>query len=576
MSCNQNSSATSCVSGAVSSAVSSETTINDAATADATAATEAAEQNNMMPMTVFEIAAAVKGTVHVSYKNNSANSNRENIIATSVFTDSRQVRKGSVFVAIAGEHVDGHDYVKKAEDLGAVLAIVEHVVEGSSIVQIVVKNCVQALGMLAKHNLERRRELPEPFTIIGITGSVGKTTTKDMLHALLNTLGSTVAPVGSFNNNIGLPLTALKVGSNTRFLVAEMGANHVGEIENLTRIAPPDIAVVLKVGVAHLGEFGSVERIAQAKSEIVRGLVPHGLAVLNSDDSRVSAMSSLVENNHVRWFGRNIKNDSLESAQSGEYELFASEVELDALGKPVFTLNEVNNCESNCENANQTKVHLAIQGEHNVMNALAAANVARYFGMSLENIAYVLSKVSHISPHRMQLSTVSYDGKEFTLIDDSFNANPDSMKAGIDGLCAYEHNVNAESSNLFRIAVLGSMLELGENECELHANIGSYAVNSSVDAVIAVGSETDSDLDRLANCIVQGARDSWVNKKDSVDSAVRFAHSAKEADSIVWKMVAEHPSSVVLLKGSHASGLSVLAERWAKLPSFSEQTDGEK
>ena len=129
MSCNQNSSATSCVSGAVSSAVSSETTINDAATADATAATEAAAQNNMMPMTVFEIAAAVKGTVHVTYKNNSANSKRENIIATSVFTDSRQVRKDSVFVAIAGEHVDGHDYVKKAEDLGAVLAIVEHVVD---------------------------------------------------------------------------------------------------------------------------------------------------------------------------------------------------------------------------------------------------------------------------------------------------------------------------------------------------------------------------------------------------------------------------------------------------------------
>ena len=176
----------------------------------------------------------------------------------------------------------------------------QHVVEGTNLNQIVVNNSIEALGLLAKHNLELRRNLNKPFTIIGITGSVGKTTTKDMLKALLSTLGETVAPVGSFNNNIGLPLTALQVGSNTRFLIAEMGANHVGEIANLTHIAPPDLAIVLKVGVAHLGEFGSVERIAQAKSEIVRGLLPHGIAVLNSDDKRVSAMSCLVENKHVR------------------------------------------------------------------------------------------------------------------------------------------------------------------------------------------------------------------------------------------------------------------------------------
>ena len=530
------------------------------------AISEAKTQNNMMPMSVFEIASVVNGTVHVSNQNNSSNTKQENITATSVFTDSREIREGSVFVAIAGEHVDGHDYVESAEKSGAVLAIVEHFVKDVYITQIVVKNSVEALGLLAKHNLQRRRELQQPFTIVGITGSVGKTTTKDMLKALLSTLGETVAPVGSFNNEIGLPLTSLKVGPSTRFLVAEMGANHVGEIANLTKIAPPDIAVVLKVGVAHLGEFGSVERIAQAKSEIVQGLVPHGIAVLNADDSRVFAMSNLADKNHVRYFGRNLKNGLLESAPKSEYQLCASCVELDSFGKPTFTLSEYEkSSEDSSEITNKTQVHLAIQGEHNVMNALAAANVARYLGMTLDDIASVLSKVSHISPHRMQLSTVSKDDEKFTLIDDSFNANPDSMKAGIDGLCAYENDSCTASSKPFRIAVLGSMLELGSNEDELHTNIGEYVANSSVDAVVAVGSKTDSDLDKLAHCIAQGARSSWNNKLLSSNDAVYFAHSADEADDIVWKIVAEHPSSVVLLKGSHASGLSVLAEHWANI-----------
>lgn len=511
---------------------------------------------DMMPMNISEIANTVHGEMH------EFNSCDTDLVANSVFSDSRQIRNGSVFVAIVGEHVDGHDYVKNAEKSGAVVAIVEHVVEGTNLNQIVVNNSVEALGLLAKHNLELRRNLNKPFTIIGITGSVGKTTTKDMLKALLSTLDETVAPVGSFNNNIGLPLTALQVGSNTRFLIAEMGANHVGEIANLTHIAPPDLAIVLKVGVAHLGEFGSVERIAQAKSEIVRGLLPHGIAVLNSDDKRVSAMSCLVENKHVRWFGRNAKNGLLELASKDDYQLSASNIKLDSFGKAVFTITERSN---SSDLVNHIEVHLAIQGEHNVMNALAAANVARYLGMTLDDIASVLSKVSHISPHRMQLSTVSKNDEKFTLIDDSFNANPDSMKAGIDGLCAYENDSCSASSKPFRIAVLGSMLELGSNEDELHTNIGEYVANSSVDAVVAVGSKTDSDLDKLAHCIAQGARSSWNNKLLSSHEAVYFVHSADEADDIVWKLVAEHPSSVVLLKGSHASGLSVLAEHWANI-----------
>lgn len=566
----------------------------------------------MMPMSIKEVADAVNATELLcdsascdSAHSDSVNSNDTVICATS---DSRNVSCGAVFVAIKGERVDGHDFVQKAAQLGAKAAIVEHAVlldksVQNKIAQIVVKNSVEALGLLAKHNLVRRRALNTPFSVIGITGSVGKTTTKDMLNALLSTLGNTVAPVGSFNNEIGLPLTSLHVNENTRFLIAEMGANHVGEISMLTTIAPPDLSVVLKVGVAHLGEFGSVEKIAQAKSEIVRGLLPHGVAILNADDFRVAAMSELADKDKIRWFGLNVNdNGNFDAANNENYQLHAQDISLDESGCAQFSIIENKNsqtCANNQTRENSASVHLALPGVHNVMNALAASNVARYFGMSLKNIALVLNKVSHISPHRMQISVICKDDKKFTLIDDSFNANPDSMKAGIDGLCSYESNDSSNSANssnsddsansadsaksssakLFRIAVLGSMLELGKDEYNMHESIGKYVAQKNIDAIISVGSSTSEKLDELASCIAKGARDNWQNNRNNINNIVNkyqnnnvdaknnvyFVHDCIEANNIVWSLVGEHSSTVVLLKGSHASGLSVLAESWAKL-----------
>lgn len=566
----------------------------------------------MMPMSIKEVADAVNATELLcdsascdSAHSDSVNSNDTVICATS---DSRNVSCGAVFVAIKGERVDGHDFVQKAAQLGAKAAIVEHAVlldksVQNKIAQIVVKNSVEALGLLAKHNLVRRRALNTPFSVIGITGSVGKTTTKDMLNALLSTLGNTVAPVGSFNNEIGLPLTSLHVNENTRFLIAEMGANHVGEISMLTTIAPPDLSVVLKVGVAHLGEFGSVEKIAQAKSEIVRGLLPHGVAILNADDFRVAAMSELADKDKIRWFGLNVNdNGNFDAANNENYQLHAQDISLDESGCAQFSIIENKNsqtCANNQTRENSASVHLALPGAHNVMNALAAANVARYFGMSLKNISLVLNKVSHISPHRMQISVICKDDKKFTLIDDSFNANPDSMKAGIDGLCSYESDDSSNSANssnsddsansadsadsakssstkLFRIAVLGSMLELGKDEYNMHESIGKYVAQKNIDAIISVGSSTNEKLDELASCIAKGARDNWQNNRNNIvnkyqnnnvdaKNNVYFVHDCIEANNIVWSLVGEHSSTVVLLKGSHASGLSVLAESWAKL-----------
>ena len=382
-----------------------------------------------------------------------------------------------------------------------------------------------------------------PCPIIGITGSVGKTTTKDLLHALLSTQGETVAPKGSFNNEIGLPLTALKVGERTRYLVAEMGANHIGEIARLTKIAPPDIAVVLKVGVAHLGEFGSVERIAQAKSEIVRGEAPNAITVLNADDERVAAMSGIAKGD-VFWFG-------IDKAQAHDIDgyMAADDIALDDLGHPVFELVSSQGVEQ--------RVSLGIGGRHNVMNALAAASVAKLLGMPLERIAQVLADTRRISPHRMAVSEVERDGARFTLIDDSFNANPDSMRAGIDGLMAWR---SQEDQQPYRVAVLGSMLELGSDEHNLHRTIGAYALDGGVDALICVGGGDDASLNALAQDIADGGTEA----KDADDMRpVRAVKTTQQADDLIRALNAEHPDMLVLLKGSHASGLSALATQWA-------------
>ena len=467
----------------------------------------------------------------------------ETVTATSVVTDSRQVVDGALFVAIAGEHVDGHDFVDAAARQGAAAALVEREIKSAPIAQIVVPDTVAALGALAKANLEARKAIDEPFTIIGITGSVGKTTTKDLLHALLSTQGETVAPKGSFNNEIGLPLTALKVGERTRYLVAEMGANHIGEIARLTKIAPPDIAVVLKVGVAHLGEFGSVERIAQAKSEIVRGEAPNAITVLNADDERVAAMSGIAKGD-VFWFG-------IDKAQAHDIDgyMAADDIALDDLGHPVFELVSSQGVEQ--------RVSLGIGGRHNVMNALAAASVAKLLGMPLERIAQVLADTRRISPHRMAVSEVERDGARFTLIDDSFNANPDSMRAGIDGLMAWR---SQEDQQPYRVAVLGSMLELGSDEHNLHRTIGAYALDGGVDALICVGGGDDASLNALAQDIADGGTEA----KDADDMRpVRAVKTTQQADDLIRALNAEHPDMLVLLKGSHASGLSALATQWA-------------
>ena len=504
----------------------------------------------MMPMSLAEMAQAVGGALRAPQ-----GADVQAPVARDATSDSRQAGAGTVFVAIAGERVDGHDFVADVAARGAVAAIVDHEVD-APVAQIVVDDTVVALGALARHNIERRRALTDrPFTVVGITGSVGKTTTKDLLRGLLDGMGPTVAPVGSFNNEIGLPLTALRVGADTRFLVAEMGANHVGEIARLTSLVPPDVAVVLKVGVAHLGEFGSVERIAQAKREIVEGLRPGGACILNADDGHVAAMRSAASG-PAMWFG-------MDDGHVRSCGLTARDVTLDTTGHPSFVMARIG--EDGAETWRRA-VTLGIRGAHNVMNALAACCAAVACGMDVDDAADALGRQTRISAHRMEVGTVERDGVRFTLIDDSFNANPDSMRAGITALAGWRHG---ETTEPYRVGVLGAMLELGGDDHRLHRELGGFAVDSGLDAVVTVGSTADPMLDALAGDLAAGADQAAhaaVVADAGRDVPVRHAHDAAEADAIVTELTRAHGDAVVLLKGSHASGLSALATRWNPVP----------
>lgn len=497
-----------------------------------------------MPMTLEEVVEYVHGRLV------EAGPGREpdrRSVRMRVVTDSRQAGADGLFVAIKGEHADGHDYVPGLGAKGCRAALIDHLVPGADLPQILVDDTVAALGLLARANTDLRRKAPGPFTVIGITGSVGKTTTKDLLASLLAQLGPVVAPVGSFNNEIGLPLTALEVGPDTRYLVAEMGASHVGEIANLTRMVPPDVALVLKVGVAHLGEFGSVEHIAQAKSEIVQGLVPGGTAVLNADDSRVAAMADLAPG-PVLQFGMADQGGGRDRDLDGS----ARYLDSDGLDRPAFEL---------CLRGQQpVRLRLGIPGRHNVMNALAAATAAHALGLDAGRIADELGRQRRISPHRMALSSVRLPDASFTLIDDSFNANPDSVRAGLDALAAWK----GSDGPIYRIAVLGVMLELGAQGEQLHQEIGAYCRRQGIDALVAVGCR-DRQMDSLVQALVRGAGGPSDPSEDQPESMrVLFAQDADQADQMVRRLCAKHwgQQNLVLLKGSHMSGLSDLADRW--------------
>lgn len=470
----------------------------------------------MIALTAAEIAAATSGRL--------SGVEPTQVVAGPVVVDSREVLPGGLFVALPGEHVDGHDYAPAAVAAGAALVLASRALDGVPCV--VVDDVERALGDLARDVLVRLREAAqEPggsgLRVIGVTGSVGKTTTKDVLAQLCGAVGPTVAPVRSFNNEIGLPLTVLRADEQTRFLVLEMGASGPGHLTYLTDIAPPDVAVVLVVGHAHLGGFGgTVEDVARAKSEIVTGLVPGGVAVLNADDHRVRAMAAAAPG-PVVLFG-----------VAPDAAVRAIDQRLDGLGRASFTL-----VETGADGTVERPVTLRLVGEHHVHNALAAAAAARAVGIGIDDVAAGLSAADALSPHRMHVVDRP-DG--VTVVDDSYNANPDSMRAALKALAVIAGRERRS------VAVLGEMLELGEGSRAAHDAIGRLVVRLNIDLTVVVGDGARAIRDGANH---EGSWGDEVVLADDVDAAAAFL--AEEL----------RPGDVVLVKSSFGAGLWRLGDR---------------
>ncbi|MET3921876.1 UDP-N-acetylmuramoyl-tripeptide--D-alanyl-D-alanine ligase [Arthrobacter sp. UYEF20] len=473
----------------------------------------------------------------------------------SVVTDSRAATAGSLYVAKPGETADGHDFVGAAVERGAVLALVEHDVAdaaGQNFPAVVVQDSVLAMGALAAESVRRIRARREaegaPLTVIGITGSAGKTTTKDLLAGILageSGAGHTVAPQGSYNGEVGVPLTVFKAGYDTRYLVIEMGATGVGHIRYLADMVRPDIGVVLGVGTAHAGEFGGVENIAVAKGELVEALPATGTAVLNLDDARVAAMADRTRATVLGY-------SSQPSRPSGDRQpagVRAESVELNAAGHPEFELflpdeSVVSESAADGTAAGGTApqhVTARLIGAHHVSNLLAAAAAAHAAGIPAAHIAASLSAQTAASRWRME-RTERADG--VTVINDAYNANPESMRAALRTLADLGRGRRTW-------AVLGAMLELGPDSIREHMAVGTQVVRLNISRLVVVGREARS---LYVSAVNEG---SWGNE-------CVFAETAEEAYQLLQAEL--EPGDLVLFKSSNGIGLRHLGDRIALPP----------
>lgn len=429
---------------------------------------------------------------------------------TGITTDSRTVAPGDLFVAISGERHDGHDHGRAAVEAGASAVLAERELD---VPTVVVADATEAVGRLARAVLDR---LPE-LTVVAITGSSGKTSCKDMLAQVLAGYGPTVAPAGSANNELGLPLTVLRADESSRFLVLEMGARGLGHIAYLCQIAPPDVAVVLNVGSAHVGQYRDQSEIALAKSEIVAALSTGGTAVLNADDPVTAAMAATAADvgARVSTFGESAAADTR-----------ITNVTLDALARPNFRLTS---------GGQQADLGLQFPGEHSAINAAAAAAAALAVGMPLDFVAAQLTVAEPRSRWRMEIAR---SPAGVTVVNDAYNANPESMRAALKALAAMDCAGT-------RWAVLGEMLELGDGSRDEHDRLGRLAVRLDIARLLAVGEGARPIHMGAAHEGSWGEESAWV---PDVDSAIGLL-----AEQL-------RPGDVVLVKASRAGGLERIAE----------------
>jgi UDP-N-acetylmuramoyl-tripeptide--D-alanyl-D-alanine ligase len=421
--------------------------------------------------------------------------------------DSRVIKSGDVFLALKGEKVDGHDFVDDARNHGAVLTIATKPVNGA---HIIVDDVLNAIGKFASYVRDNLAELK----VIGITGSQGKTTTKDMVYSILMNEGETVAAKGSFNNDLGVPLTLLRCTEETRFCVIEMGARHGGDIAALTRIAKPNVGVVLKVGNAHIGEFGSQEKIAATKGELIAGLKAGAIAILGTYDSFTPEMPSAQGVKRITF------------GEDHDCSVRAADIEFRG-GLAHFDLVTPESREP---------VELRVIGLHQVSNALAAAAIAHALGVSTTHIASALSTHETANKWRMEI----HEGSEMLLINDSYNANPESMESALRTAVLLTQERGGRSW-----AFLGTMHELGPDSARMHRDIGALCAKLGIDHLVAI------------------SNNEYLAELPDTNMMTHYFESVNDVLPLLNELEA---GDVILVKASRAEHLEVLADsiinRW--------------
>ena len=447
----------------------------------------------MLKISAAEFAKIVAGQLHEI--------SESTMIDQAPVINSKNATKDSFFVAFEGQQVDGHNFVTEAFNLGAKFALVSKPVSEP---HILVADTGKALIDLA---IYIRSKLPE-LKIVGITGSQGKTTSKEFLHSILKLEGETVATAGNFNTDIGVPLTLLRCNEQTKFCILEMGARHSGDIAKLTKIAKPNAGVVLVVGTAHIGEFGSVEAIAKTKAELITNLPANSTAVLGSYDIYTPKMADSLELKKV-LFGVN------QNVRAADLEMHGGYAHFD-LATP----------------AGRNPVSLQVLGEHQVPNALAAAAAAFALGVVNENIAVGLTTATLDSKWRMQIEEI----KGIHLIHDYYNANPESMKAALKTLILLSQESGGASW-----AILGKMHELGATESDGHKEVTAFSREIGVDHLLAVATDLYQDV------------------QNQSDSEHMLLHNCPNLESVLQLVDNLSSGDVILLKASRSERFEDLA-----------------
>ncbi len=418
---------------------------------------------------------------------------------TGISTDTRAVQGGEVFFALAGEHFDAHDFLDKARQSGAVAAVVSRWME-LDLPQIKVADTRLALGQWAAH--VRRQYNPR---VVAVTGSCGKTSVKEMLAAILAQQGQVLSTQGNFNNDIGAPLTLLRLNESHDYAVIELGANHVGEIAYTVGLTHPDVAMITNVGDAHLEGFGSRENISRAKSEIYGGLKPDGIAVINLDDDFSPDWLALNGQRRCRTY----------SLDNPAADVFAQAWHLDTVGKPTITV---------AIDGRVVKLTLNVLGKHQVINALGAIAAATAMGASLES---VVNGLQTLMPFKGRMYPRAL-GK-WQWVEDSYNANPTSMQAAIDFLAQLPEP---------RALVLGRMGELGATSPELHAGVGEYAARAGIRLLFTSGDNGGDYLRGFRRVTAEGQ-----------------VYSLENQAAVAAKMIEVFPAGAVLVKGSRSAAM---------------------